>query len=504
MGAWLLRGVKRYPGDTQQQYDLRIDGDRITSWNTEGEGDCSGASIVDLAGYWVLPGFVDSHLHLLYSMEYQRQIDLAGLSLEEISTMIANSDSGPKIGHGWKDPLPERMKPDPRRFLDALVPSEPVFLWNADLHRALFNSKTLEIAGLSSDTHSGIAVEEDAECLWNSLPRSLSADSSAAADWLLSHGITAATTFDRENSIRILQRDNSHGELGVWIRHGLPELQMRSAMEVGGQCLPVGSRHDSFAMPWVKLFLDGTLGSRTAWMKSDYSDDPGNRGVVRLSGDALDEVAREAARGGWALAIHAIGDAAVCEANRAIALTKSLRSEDLPDRIEHFQLVDPTDLREIHETGTIASFQPCHLYQDRATLLDRWGPRSSNAFALRSVDNADIPIILGTDAPVEELDPWCDLQAAVMRLDRDGSGPPFETSQSVSFQAAFHWRSAGAAQGNFLPKGWGTLEPGTVADLQILGTVHPEKVRSQKEAQLLDVYSFGSWRLGRVGEVNAC
>jgi len=502
VGAWLLRGVKRYPGDPDRRYDLRIDGDRITSWSSLGQGDSTSARVIDLNNHWVLPAFVDSHIHLLYSMEHLDQHELAGLPVEAIVTSISNQNSGPRIGHGWKDPVPVHMNPDPRRFLDTVVSDDPVFLWNSDHHRALVNSEALRLAGVDTKSHTGIVIEQDAEEIWTAIPRVKKNYASDAARWLLGHGITAATTFDREESIRVLGQANSEGQLGIRIRHGFPEDLFSSALESGVDCSPVGEPQDPFAMPWVKIFVDGTLGSRTAWMKSDYSDDVGNVGVIRKSADDLERIARNAGQRGWALAIHAIGDAAVKEANRVISITRSVREQDLPDRIEHFQLADPEDLKQIRDTGTIASLQPCHLYQDREILDKRWGKRATNAFALRSIDAAGIPIVLGTDAPIESVDPWRDLDAAVHRLQRGRVGSCYSPGEKVPFSSAFHWRTAGAAKANFLPEGWGTLEPGTVADLQILAADQPQQVSCQREALLLDVYSLGSWRLGGIGESN--
>lgn len=502
MGAWLLQGVKRYPGDSDQRYDLRIDGDRITSWSPLGQGDSFSAQVVDLRDHWVLPAFVDSHLHLLYSMEHFAQLELSGLSVDSISDVVRKDDSNLTIGHGWKDPVPAQMLPDPRKFLDDLAPDRPVFLWNSDLHRALVNTNTLGIAGIDAAGHSGIVVEELAEQIWNSLPRQQEKYAKEAASWLLQHGITAATTFDRGDSIRVLMNGNSNGELGIRIRHGLPEDLFLERCESGDSIRPIGGRDDSFAMPWVKIFVDGTLGSRTAWLKSDYFDEAGNTGVVRRNIEELQRIAQAAGESGWALALHAIGDAAVKAASVAVSITRSVRGEDLPDRIEHFQLVDPDDLMSIKDSGAIASFQPCHLYQDREILLDRWGERSSHAFALRSVTTAGIPVILGTDAPVEDVDPWRDLDAAVYRCERGRKGASFVPEQCVSFSTAFDWKTAGAAEANYLPVGWGSLDPGTCADLQVIAASHPEEVTCQEEAKLLDVYSLGKWRLGEIGVVD--
>lgn len=503
MSAWLLRGVRRYPGDSGERHDLRIDDGVISSWSDAGRGDATAATVIDLDGSWILPAFADSHLHLLYSIEHSRQHDLAGLSLEEIDGLLADASDGTDsisfVGHGWKDPLPGQMQPDPRRHLDGSSRDVPVFLWNADHHRALVSSAALRCAGIDPSGHPGIVVEEAAERVWSSLPRSARSDAAGAASWLLNQGITAATTFDRGDSIDILRQENSAGQLGIRIRHGMPEELFLERTDSAGDCIPEGEPSSPFAVRWIKIFIDGTLGSRTAWMKSAYCDDPGNLGISRRSGELLDNTARLAADRGWALAIHAIGDAAVCEANRVIALIRSLRREALPDRIEHFQCFDPSDLDSIRATGSIASMQPCHLYQDRQILTQRWGERAAHALALRTIDEAGIPLILGSDAPIESADPWRDIDAAVRRLPPDGQGDSFHPHECVSFDSAFRWKTAAAASANWLPAGWGTLAVGAEADLQLIGADDPRQVRDQEQAKLIDVFSLGRWRLGEMG-----
>ncbi len=505
MGAWLLQGVKRFPGDPDTRYDLRIDDGVITRWCNAGSGDATGAQVRDLDGLWVLPAFVDSHLHLLYSLEHARQLDLSQLPPESVRSLLASREQesvGERrvIGHGWKDPLSEQLLPDPRRFLDTVLPDWTVFLWNSDHHRALASSAALQAAGIDPSQHSGVVTEQDAELVWAAICQPPLEDAHAASQWLLQRGITAATTFDRGDSIDLLRRENSANQLGVRIRHGMPESQFLEVLDGGGSCLPEGKEDSSFAMPWIKIFLDGTLGSRTAWMKSEYDDDPGNLGVERRSAASLERTARLAAKHGWALAIHAIGDAAVAQANRWIQFTRDLRGTDLPDRIEHFQCFDPDDLASIRRTGTIASMQPCHLFEDRQILRSRWGSRAAHALALKSIDDAGIPVVMGSDAPIESADPWLDIAAAVTRLDRNGEGVAFYPQQRVSFEKAFRWRTSSAAFANMLPSGWGTLDPGSVADLQVIGAEDPSRVRCLAEAQLIDVLSMGEWRLSHRGD----
>ncbi|MGB1071871.1 MAG: amidohydrolase [Planctomycetota bacterium] len=499
MNRLLLKSARRYPSSDAGLEDLLIDSGKVVQWIPSGSENPSVDQVVDLEGRWVLPGFVDSHLHLLYTEQHSRQISLAEKSLNRCITDLkaAAREGGSLIGHGWRDPLPAEMLPTPAAFLDRHFPDKAVLLWNADFHRVLVSPVIL--AQLGKDPgHSGVLVEEEAEAAWNCVKESPAKEVPAACQRLLRNGITAATTFDRGESIRAFHA-NPPGNEGVFIRHGLPEEDFLSMDPA--EALPYGDREDSFAVRWVKIFADGTLGSRTAWLKSGYTDDPENLGIARRSGDSLLSTAENAGSKGWGLAIHAIGDAAVCESIRAIHSARMARAAglDVIDRIEHLQLLDPGDAPSLIQSGAVASLQPCHLFEDRTIVRGRWGKRADYAIPFRYLLDQGVPVVTGTDAPIEDLDPWADLFAACERLDRHGNGEVEGPDQRVLFSEAFHSKTAGAAKANFLPEDYGTLNPGSRADFQVLET-DPETVRHGSEAGLVEVFSHGQWRLneGRV------
>jgi predicted amidohydrolase YtcJ len=212
----------------------------------------------------------------------------------------------------------------------------------------------------------------------------------------------------------------------------------------------------------VKLFLDGALGSQTAWMLEPYEGTL-DRGIVLTDEPAAREALRAAARGGIAATVHAIGDAAV---RRALDIIETLPRVSIPHRIEHLQLVAPADLDRAARAGIVASMQPAHLLTD-IPLIDRhWGVRGSGAFAFRSLLSAGTPIVFGSDVPVETIDPRDGVFAALNRVSRDGIPEGgWRPAERLSFGEVVHaytaapWAAAGrAGQG-------GTLEPGQVADL---------------------------------------
>lgn len=495
MARLLIVSVKRYPSGGAELFDVLLENGKVVRWYPTGGSPREGVDhVIDLEERWLAPAFIDSHLHLLYTEQHSKQIDLSGLNLDGVFRALHENrpSSGPLVGHGWRDPVPDLMFPNPAQYLDDLFPHQEVLLWNADFHRVLVNSPILVKLQKGAD-HSGILVEEEAEAAWNLVKSSPESDVPGACRRLIRHGITAATTFDRGESIEAFVK-NRPGQFGVTVRHGLPEEEFLAGSSVAD--FPIGNPGDDFAVRWVKIFVDGTLGSRTAWLKSDYSDDPGNRGVKRRFGDSLAATAREAGARGWGLALHAIGDDAVREAIRAIRIAQSSRSSNvlIKDRIEHLQLLDPADMEDLLKSEAVASLQPCHLFEDRNILRSRWGSRADHAIPFRELLDHGVPVISGTDAPIEVLDPWADLRVACDRKDRHGLGSAEGEHQVVSFQEAFYSKTAGAAEANYLANGYGTLDPGSQADFQVLES-HPEKISSMSNAGLVQVYSQGDWRL---------
>ena len=159
---------------------------------------------------------------------------------------------------------------------------------------------------------------------------------------------------------------------------------------------------DKLRMGGVKLYLDGALGSRGAWLKAPYADDPRNTGLPLMTGTKLRNVMSRAALDKFQVAVHAIGDAANAEALGAIEELAQTYQGDRRWRIEHAQIVDPADIARFGRNGVIASFQPVHQTSDRTMAEARLGPaRLAGAYAWRSVAAAGAPLAFGTDAPVE-------------------------------------------------------------------------------------------------------
>jgi predicted amidohydrolase YtcJ len=241
----------------------------------------------------------------------------------------------------------------------------------------------------------------------------------------------------------------------------------------------------------LKISLDGTLGSRTAAMLEPYSDDPGNTGVFRISQEELDSIVERAHRHNIQVALHAIGDAACRMALDSIERAVRLNPRrDHRHRIEHEQAITADDLKRFAELGIIASLQPCHAITDLAWVEDRVGPeRLPTAYAWKSFVESGAPICLGTDWPVETLDPRVGLYASLTRQDLDGNPPGgVNPVEALTIEQALKGYTLDAAWAEFSEDQKGSIEPGKYADFAVLA----EDPRQVAPRELLDLKVLGT------------
>lgn len=505
-GSLLLRDARVLsPGDPPSPWrgDVRVERGRIASLHPGGRSSPRGAEVRDLAGRWLLPAFCDSHLHLHTLAEQRAVVRLArSTSPAELADRLAAASAGAQgwvVAQGWADPLADQLAPSPREFLDARIPGRPVWAFAYDHHRAILSSAALAAVGIDPRGSDGVLLESALEEAWRAVPER-PADVRVAIRWLHCHGIAAATSFDgsgaRERCRRAVEEEGHR----LRLRHSIPLAEFRRRAAGGDLPRPGRDREAPFLAPWVKLFLDGTLGSRTAWLKAPYSDQ-GGCGDERIGEEERRELARAIAESGYGACLHAIGDAACAAAIRFIAELGERRGpgvgavDRIVDRIEHGELLDPDDLDGLARSGAVVSMQPCHLLDDASTAPERWGARCRGAFAARSLLERGIPLVLGSDAPIETVDPWIDLRAAVDRIDRGGRFPGgWIPDERISFSEALAARTSRAAPANLLPAGWGRVEPGAPADLQILECEAPERVSRIGEAGLVGLLVAGEWQ----------
>jgi predicted amidohydrolase YtcJ len=211
----------------------------------------------------------------------------------------------------------------------------------------------------------------------------------------------------------------------------------------------------------VKLFLDGALGSRTAWMREPY-ENSSDRGVEVLHEAEFNEIVHRAARAGLATVVHAIGDAAVARAFDV--LSAAPRVPALPHRVEHVQCFPP-DRAPLLAQGIVCSVQPCHLMTDWRAADRHWGERSAATYAFRTMLDGGAVLACGSDAPVESADPRLGLYAAVARRDtRREPAAGWHAEQNISIREALAGYTRGAAIAAGAPHEQGMLAPGAFAD----------------------------------------
>jgi predicted amidohydrolase YtcJ len=375
-------------------------------------------------------------------------------------------------GLGWRDG--DWADPPDRHALDAAVGDRPVALLARDYHSLWLNSATLALAGGDLHHPAGV-VELDAKGAPNGILREdagwrfrdrylrpseaeMEAAMRAALPVAAARGVTAI--HDKDGWIGILpvwQALHAAGELSLRVWQSLPHHAVDELRDLG---IRSGFGDDRLRIGYLKVFMDGTLGSRTARMLD-------GSGVEITSREAFASIVRRAARAGFPVAVHAIGDRANREALDAFEATRDVWAPlGLRQRIEHAQLLDPADVGRFAALGVAASVQFSHAPSDRDLADEWWGERAELAYAYRSLREAGALLANGSDAPVEELDPLAGLVAGVRRTLDDR--PPWRPDQAIDVEAALHATCVGPAWLARDEGRRGRLVPGFDADLVVL------------------------------------
>ena len=432
----------------------------------------------DQPGALITPGFVDGHTHFAMWALGRRRVKLSG-ALTRAEAVVRVAAAAPSqgwiIGHGW-DANGWSERPD-RYALDQ-VQAAPVYLDSIDVHAAWVNSAALAAARVTRETPdppggrivrdaagepTGLLLERAVELVTSVLPQpspdildEALLEAQAEAHRL---GVTGIHDVEDQRAWAGFRRLEAAGRLRLRVLFhppvaSLPDLARR------GQRSGTGTRW--LGMGGVKLFLDGSLGSRTAWMLEPYEGSR-DRGMPVASEHEAAEAMRLAATHGIAVTAHAIGDAAV---RRALALLETLPRTPLPHRIEHFQCVHPEDLARAARAGIVASMQPAHLLTD-IPLVDRhWGRRGRGAYAFRSLLRRGTSLVFGSDVPVASVDPREGVFAAMERRSADGTpGDGWRTEERLGLEEVIRGYTLEAARASGTERRLGRLAVGMEADL---------------------------------------
>ena len=463
------------------------DDGKVAALLKKGEPRPQADQVIDAGGRTVLPGIIDAHGHVIALGQALLSLDLTGTSsLDDMKARLkdyaaANPTSAWLVGRGWNQELwPVKAFPT-SADLDSVVSDRPVVLYRVDGHALVANSKAMELAGVTATTPSpsggrienGLFVDAAEDLIDSKIPEPSDAQYDAALNAaqqaMLRVGLVGAhdmgTSIDDWNAMR---RAGEKDALKVRITGyaaGLP------AWRIINEGAPTGWEFkDRLALLGTKLYADGALGSRGAFLKRPYADKPDTRGLSLISSEDLMKGADSVANGRGQLAVHAIGDAAIAEVIDVLERVGAKYGRYHRARIEHLQAADPKDLSRLKPAGIVASMQPTHQTSDRTMAEVRLGPaRLDGAYAWGSVHKLGIPLAFGSDFPVESPDPFPGLMAAVSRQDLKGQPPGgWRPNEKLTLGQALHAFTRGAAYAGFAEKTMGAIEPGYWADFIIV------------------------------------
>lgn len=443
--------------------------------------------VLDLKELPVYPGFIDSHCHFLSLGLSLNKVDLVGTKsfedvLDRVKRYATNKELNAITGRGW-DQNDWKIKRLPNKEqLDLLFPDIPVGLRRIDGHAMLVNQKALDLAGITLDTEvtggqivkengklTGVLIDAPMQMVTNILPKPSVEDkikSLQDAEVIsFANGLTTVSLagLDREDIFLI---DSLHKTGGLTIR---VYAMISNSQDNVDYFLKEGPyKTDKLNVRSFKVYADGALGSRGAALKDSYSDLDNHTGAFITSKDSLEALAYKLAASPFQMNTHAIGDAAnqvVLEAyNKALVF-----SDDPRWRVEHAQIIDTNDIK-LFNRKILPSVQPTHATSDMYWAEDRLGEdRLYGAYANKALLEQSGRIALGTDFPVEDVNPFKTFYAAVVRKDseafpEEGYLPENKLSEIEALKGMTIW----GAYANFEDKEKGSIEAGKVADFIIL------------------------------------
>ena len=488
---------------------LAIAGDAIAGGVGTHETALASPERVDLGGRCVLPGFTDSHVHFPQWALAQRQVRLEGTrTIDEAVARVARAAASAPPGRwlrgtGWRSGEWSPPVEPTRAALDAVTGDTPVALMAKDGHSLWLNSAALARADGDLLVPGGV-VELDERGEPTGLLREVSAWRFREAyvetpedEWVdaTREGVKIANS---RGVTAVHDKDGWLGALGIWQRlrnddaltlrvwQSLPHEQVDHLAELG---ISSGFGDDLLRIGYLKVFMDGTLGSRTARLLD-------GSGVEITSGTELVEIVRRAARAGFPVAVHAIGDLANRDALDAFAATQDdWRPRGLRQRIEHAQLLADGDVARFGRLGVAASVQFSHAPSDRDLAERFWPGKTDRAYAYRSLTETGALLVNGSDAPIEELDPLMGIRAGVLRsLDERDAWHP---EQAVSVEEALAATTVNPSWLTGDERRRGRLVPGQLADLVVLGrdpvTCPPDELH---EVRVVATMLGGRWVFG--------
>lgn len=493
----IFHNAHLFAPDYPQATALVIDRGEIIAVGSDADilsGFMKAESIVDFSGRTIWPGLTDAHVHMQYWADSRSIVDCETRTMATcLSRLRAAAEKLPPDawirGHGWNQNLwPEGF--GTASMLDAVCGDRPAYLTAKSLHAAWVNNRALSLAGIDARTPdppggtiqrdpngnpTGILLEGEAIALVESIIPKLSVDSladsfKALIPDLWEMGLVGVHDFDGFQCWSAFQKLHQQGGFKFRIRKNIPFDHLDEFISTG---LRTDDGDDWLNIGCVKLFSDGALGPQTGAMLAPY-ESSANSGSLLLTRKEIMEIGKTTGTHGLALAIHAIGDRANREVLDAFFELRRFEAEHhLPHyrhRIEHVQIISPEDLPRLKKLDIIASVQPVHAPSDML-IADRYlGVRSRYAYAYRSLAESGATLVFGSDAPVESVNPFHGIHAAVTRRRLDGSPGPagWHPLERLTLSQAISGFSQTPASISNRGTHLGRITPGCKADLLVL------------------------------------
>ncbi len=476
-------------------------------------------TVLDVKGRLVTPGLNDAHIHFMGGGQSMMQLDFRYVhDVQTIQQMVAEKVEHAKPGElirggGWEhETFPDKKWPT-KEILDAIAPDNPVVLDRADGHSTWVNSYVLKMSGITKDTESppngtvvkdpvtgeptGILKEGATSLLKLKSTVPLTAEErekrldEALELALAEAGRTGVTSIQQLNGeYRRFQRFKDQGKLScrVTFNMSIPHKRIEERLKELDELRKEYPPEDNWIrFGYLKVFIDGTLGSGTALMFEPFDDDPATSGLPMMPYEKFEELIVAADAMGFQTGTHAIGTKGNHWVLNAVEKAMEVNGRrDHRHRSEHAQILMAEDIPRFTALGIIASMQPTHCITDKRFAEKRIGlERCKGAYAWQRLLDAGANVAFGTDWPVEPIDPLEGLYASVTRKDRAGEeGEGWFPDQKLSMEKAIELYTLGSAYAEFMEDRKGKIKVGYLGDMVIfnndLMTIPHDGIMSSK------------------------
>jgi predicted amidohydrolase YtcJ len=466
--------------------------------------------VIDLAGRLVVPGLIDDHTHFMPGGFQLGSVDLRDAAspaefARRIGAYAAGLDPGRWITGGDWDHELWPGGPLPRReWIDSLTPEHPVSVNRLDGHMALANGRALELAGITQETPdppggtivrdartgepTGVLKDEAMSLVGRLIPDATEAERDAAFERAQEHALSLGVTMVQDmgtwSDLETYRRAHAANRLKLRIQAYVPLSTWERLRDLVRQ---EGRGDPRLGWGGLKGFVDGSLGSTTAWFYDPYADEPATTGLMVTDTALLRDWMVRADSAGLQVVIHAIGDRAndwLLDAFEWVASVNG--SRDRRFRIEHAQHLSRSAIARFATLGVLPSMQPYHAIDDGRWAGKRIGPeRVLTTYAFRSLIDAGAGLMFGSDWTVAPIDPLAGIYAAVTRRTIDGANPDgWVPGEKITVGEALRAYTAASAFGAFRERDLGTLEAGKLADLTVLSAnllaIDPVRIAESK------------------------